>query len=115
MKAGHTLTVTETALVFLQDARRRGDVHEPLDWIPEVHHPIGSGEAVASDALLYSRKAAAPNSPHSPTSDWSGRRADGSRRAPPCVSTCTPRSASRRRYTGRRSRRRTEPRPLTDH
>ncbi len=26
LKASHTLTVTETALVFLEDARRRGDV-----------------------------------------------------------------------------------------
>ncbi|MGY1495073.1 hypothetical protein ACW4TU_00210 [Streptomyces sp. QTS52] len=24
-----------------------------MDWIPEVHHPIGSGEAVIPDALLY--------------------------------------------------------------
>ncbi|MDV7220414.1 replication-relaxation family protein [Streptomyces prunicolor] len=55
LKAGHTLTVTETALVFLEDARRRGDVCEPLDWLPEVHHPIGSGEAVIPDALLYYR------------------------------------------------------------
>ncbi|MCC9711702.1 replication-relaxation family protein [Streptomyces sp. MNU76] len=56
LKAGHTLTVTETALVFLEDARRRGDVCEPLDWIPEIHHPIGSGEAVIPDALLYYRR-----------------------------------------------------------
>ncbi|MFI2206128.1 replication-relaxation family protein [Streptomyces sp. NPDC020192] len=26
LKAGHTLTVTETALAFLEDARRRGDL-----------------------------------------------------------------------------------------
>ncbi|MEU3984471.1 replication-relaxation family protein [Streptomyces sp. NPDC026672] len=51
LKAGHTLT--ETALAFLEDARRRGDVCRPLDWIPEVHHPVGSGEAVIPDALLY--------------------------------------------------------------
>ncbi|MFJ9817694.1 replication-relaxation family protein [Streptomyces sp. NPDC101151] len=56
LKAGHTLTVTETALVFLEDARRRSDVCQPLDWIPEVHHPIGSGEAVIPDALLYYRR-----------------------------------------------------------
>ncbi|MFI1488029.1 hypothetical protein [Streptomyces sp. NPDC020747] len=48
LKAGHTLTVTETALAFIEDARRRGDVCEPLDWIPEVHHPIGSGEATGA-------------------------------------------------------------------
>ncbi|WP_258382576.1 replication-relaxation family protein [Streptomyces sp. NTH33] len=58
LKAGHTLTVTETALVFLEDARRRSNVCEPLDWIPEVHHPIGSGEAVIPDALLL------PTRPH---------------------------------------------------
>ncbi|WP_399936563.1 replication-relaxation family protein [Streptomyces sp. BBFR25] len=52
---GHGLTVTETALAFLQDARRRGDLCQPLDWIPEVHHPLGSGEAVIPDALLYYR------------------------------------------------------------
>jgi hypothetical protein len=53
LKAGHTLTVTETALAFLEDARRHDDLCKPLDWIPEVHHPIGSGEAVIPDALLY--------------------------------------------------------------
>ncbi|WP_276205328.1 replication-relaxation family protein [Streptomyces prasinopilosus] len=37
LKAGHTLTVTETALAFLEDARRRGELCQPLDWIPEVH------------------------------------------------------------------------------
>ncbi|MFF9100034.1 replication-relaxation family protein [Streptomyces rubrogriseus] len=36
---GHGLTVTETGLAFLQDARRRGEMCRPLDWIPEVHHP----------------------------------------------------------------------------
>ncbi|MET9912366.1 replication-relaxation family protein [Streptomyces sp. NPDC006476] len=56
LRSGHTLTVTETALVFLEDARRRGDLCRPLDWIPEVHHPIGSGEAVIPDALLYYRQ-----------------------------------------------------------
>ncbi|MGV9291020.1 replication-relaxation family protein [Streptomyces sp. NPDC003719] len=52
---GHGLTVTETGLAFLQDARRRGDLCQPLDWIPEVHHSLGSGEAVIPDALLYYR------------------------------------------------------------
>ncbi|WEP00961.2 replication-relaxation family protein (plasmid) [Streptomyces sp. FXJ1.172] len=28
----------------------------PLDWIPEVHHPLGNGEAVIPDALLYYRR-----------------------------------------------------------
>ncbi|GGL17952.1 replication-relaxation family protein [Streptomyces flaveus] len=54
LKAGHTLT--ETALAFLEDARRRGDLFRPLDWIPEAHHPIGSSEAVIPDALLYYRR-----------------------------------------------------------
>jgi hypothetical protein len=53
LKVGHGLTVTETALAFLQDARRRGDLCQLLDWIPEVHHPLGGGEAVIPDALLY--------------------------------------------------------------
>ncbi|MGW1728697.1 replication-relaxation family protein [Streptomyces sp. NPDC002306] len=53
LRTGHGLTVTETALAFLQDARQRGDVCQPLDWIPEVHHPVGGGEAVIPDAVLY--------------------------------------------------------------
>ncbi|MEV5646363.1 replication-relaxation family protein, partial [Streptomyces flaveolus] len=44
----HGLTVTE-------DARRRGDLCQPLDWIPVVHHSLGGGEAVVPDALLYYR------------------------------------------------------------
>ncbi|MFD7603184.1 replication-relaxation family protein [Streptomyces mirabilis] len=56
LKAGHTLTVTETALVFLEDARRHGDLFRPLDWLTEVHHPIGSGEAVIPDALMYYKR-----------------------------------------------------------
>ncbi|MGY6026872.1 replication-relaxation family protein [Streptomyces spinosirectus] len=56
LRVGHTLTVTETALAFLQDARRRGDLCEPLDWIAEVYHPLGNGEAVIPDALLYYRR-----------------------------------------------------------
>ncbi|MFL5999898.1 MAG: hypothetical protein ACJ736_37360 [Streptomyces sp.] len=50
------MTVTEPALAFLQDVRRRGDVCRPLDWMTEVHHPIGNGEAVIPDALLYYRR-----------------------------------------------------------
>ncbi|NNN34426.1 replication-relaxation family protein [Streptomyces sp. S3(2020)] len=56
LRVGHALTVTETGLAFLQDARGRGDVCAPLDWIPEVYHPLGSGEAVIPDALLYYRR-----------------------------------------------------------
>ncbi|MEU0947228.1 replication-relaxation family protein [Streptomyces canus] len=56
LKVAHALTVTETGLAFLTDARRRGDVCRPLDWMTEVHHPIGKGEAVMPDALLYYRR-----------------------------------------------------------
>ncbi|WP_405925865.1 replication-relaxation family protein [Streptomyces sp. NBC_00035] len=49
-------TVTETALVFLEDARLRGDLCRPLDWIPEAHHSLGGGEAVIPDALMYYRR-----------------------------------------------------------
>ncbi|MFI9604801.1 replication-relaxation family protein [Streptomyces sp. NPDC052043] len=56
LRVGHALTVTETGLAFLQDARRRGELCRPLDWIPEVYHRIGSGEAVIPDALLYYRR-----------------------------------------------------------
>ncbi|KUN16220.1 hypothetical protein AQJ23_45305, partial [Streptomyces antibioticus] len=56
LRAGHGLTVTETGLAFVADARRGGDVCQPLDWIPEVHHPLGGGEAVIPDALLYYRR-----------------------------------------------------------
>ncbi|MFF9221754.1 replication-relaxation family protein [Streptomyces viridosporus] len=59
LKVGHGLTVTETALAFLQDARRRGDVCRPLDWIPEVRHPLGGGEGVIPDALLYYQRRSA--------------------------------------------------------
>ncbi|MGW3683356.1 replication-relaxation family protein [Streptomyces prasinus] len=55
LRVGHALTVTETGLAFVQDAREHGDVCQLLDWIPEVHHPLGGGEAVIPDALLYYR------------------------------------------------------------
>lgn len=59
----HTLTVTRTALAFLSDAQVRGDELTPLDWTPEVAHPIrdgaGDGERMLiADALLrYTRTA----------------------------------------------------------
>ncbi|MGJ5797489.1 replication-relaxation family protein [Streptomyces griseorubiginosus] len=56
LRVGHTLTVTETGLAFVQDARRRDEVCQPLDWIPEVYHPLGNGDAVIPDALLYYRR-----------------------------------------------------------
>ncbi|MFF3466117.1 replication-relaxation family protein [Streptomyces sp. NPDC001984] len=55
LRVGHTLTVTETALLFVEDARRRGELCRPLDWLPEVYHSIGGGEAVIPDALMYYR------------------------------------------------------------
>ncbi|MGC9479253.1 replication-relaxation family protein [Streptomyces sp. WG4] len=55
LRVGHALAVTQAGLAFVLDARQRGDVCQPLDWIPEVHHPLGGGEAVIPDALLYYR------------------------------------------------------------
>lgn len=34
---------------------RRGDLCRPFDWIPEVHHSLGGGEAVIPGALLCYR------------------------------------------------------------
>ncbi|MEV8563356.1 replication-relaxation family protein, partial [Streptomyces sp. NPDC051917] len=56
LRVGHTLTVTETALLFLEDACRRGELCRPLDWLSEVYHPIGGGAAVIPDALMYYRR-----------------------------------------------------------
>lgn len=53
LKAGHGLTLTEIGLAFVQDGQRRSEVCRPLDWIPEVYHSLGSGEAAIPDALLY--------------------------------------------------------------
>ncbi|MGI5143930.1 replication-relaxation family protein [Streptomyces sp. CA-106110] len=58
LRVGHALVVTETARAFVQDARRCGDVCQPLDWIPEVYHSLGGGEALIPDALLYYRREA---------------------------------------------------------
>ncbi|MFF3874249.1 replication-relaxation family protein [Streptomyces sp. NPDC001978] len=55
LRVGHTLTVTETALLFIEDARCRGELCRPLDWLPEVYHSIGGGEAVIPSALMYYR------------------------------------------------------------
>ncbi|MFI6340774.1 replication-relaxation family protein [Streptomyces sp. NPDC050535] len=55
LKVEHGLAVTEVGLAFVRDARHRGEVCRPLDWIPEVYHSLGSGEAVIPDALLYYR------------------------------------------------------------
>ncbi|MGX1541098.1 replication-relaxation family protein [Streptomyces adustus] len=55
LRVAHALTVSEVGLSFVQDARARGDICRPLDWIPEVHHPLGGGEAVIPDAVLFYR------------------------------------------------------------
>ncbi|MEU2289130.1 hypothetical protein ABZ614_45895 [Streptomyces sp. NPDC013178] len=49
LKAGYTLTLTETALVFLEDARCRGELCQPLYWIPEVGR-------IPSDGWLRTRE-----------------------------------------------------------
>ncbi|MFF4699899.1 replication-relaxation family protein [Streptomyces chattanoogensis] len=53
----HTVAVTRTALAFLDDALARGDEMGPLDWTPEVAHPVRDGAAegermLIADALL---------------------------------------------------------------
>ncbi|MFF0000739.1 replication-relaxation family protein [Streptomyces avermitilis] len=58
LRFGHALTVAETALAFLQDARRLDELCRPLDWMPEVYHPLGSSEAVIPDAFMFSGAAA---------------------------------------------------------
>ncbi|MFF4283009.1 replication-relaxation family protein [Streptomyces kronopolitis] len=60
-RSAHTLTVTRTALSFLADAQTRRDEFGPLDWMPEVAHPVRDGAAdgdrmLVADALLrYAR------------------------------------------------------------
>jgi hypothetical protein len=53
LKTPHTLTVLRTHLVFVADARHRGDEHGHLDWTPEVCHSIGDGEKVVADAVMH--------------------------------------------------------------
>ncbi|MEU0949843.1 replication-relaxation family protein [Streptomyces canus] len=53
LKVPHTLTVVRAHQAFVADARRRGDEHSHLDWTPEVSHPIGDGEKVIADAVMY--------------------------------------------------------------
>lgn len=53
LKTPHTLTVLRAHLVFIADARQRGDEHGYLDWTPEVSHPLGEGERVIADALMH--------------------------------------------------------------
>ncbi|MEU6260449.1 replication-relaxation family protein [Streptomyces sp. NPDC047043] len=53
LKTPHTLTVVRTHLAFVTDARRRGDEHGPLDWTPEVAHPLSDGERIITDAVMH--------------------------------------------------------------
>ncbi|MGW2292048.1 replication-relaxation family protein [Streptomyces phaeochromogenes] len=53
LKTPHTLTVLRTHLAFAADARRLGHEHGPWVWTPEVSHPIGEGERLVADALMY--------------------------------------------------------------
>ncbi|MFI9324851.1 replication-relaxation family protein [Kitasatospora aureofaciens] len=51
----HQLDVVRTHLVFLADARRRGDFYAPFDFIPEITHRFAEGRegTVRPDGLLY--------------------------------------------------------------
>ncbi|MGW0628486.1 replication-relaxation family protein [Streptomyces sp. NPDC002758] len=53
LKTPHTLAVVRAHLAFAEDARRLGHEHGPWDWTPEVSHPIGEGERVVADAVMY--------------------------------------------------------------
>lgn len=53
LKTPHTLTVVRTHLAFATDARDRGHEHGPLDWTPEVSHPIGENTRLTADAVLH--------------------------------------------------------------
>jgi hypothetical protein len=44
--------VNEIALAFVQDARHRGELCRPLDWIPAPHRGITDGQGLFLDALL---------------------------------------------------------------
>jgi hypothetical protein len=51
----HMLAVNEAGLAFAAAARARGDTCGPLDWVPEVAHPLdgqGRGRQLICDALL---------------------------------------------------------------
>ncbi|MBO8203148.1 replication-relaxation family protein [Streptomyces smyrnaeus] len=51
-RTAHALTTTRTCLAFLDDARARGDEFHPLDWRPEVRHPLHDGAAVGERSLV---------------------------------------------------------------
>ncbi|MEU4969986.1 replication-relaxation family protein [Streptomyces smyrnaeus] len=52
MHRAHALAVTRTALAFLEDARARGDEFSPLDWQPEVMHPLRDGAVDGARNLI---------------------------------------------------------------
>ncbi|MFJ3306885.1 replication-relaxation family protein [Streptomyces sp. NPDC086549] len=79
LRVGHALTVGETGHVFLQDARRRVDVCRPLDWIPEVHHPLGNGKRLQRVADL---RAVIMEPPDLPVSQLPGAFSRGGSRPP---------------------------------
>ncbi|WP_277347358.1 replication-relaxation family protein [Streptomyces sp. CB01881] len=51
----HQLDVVRTHLALLTDARKRGDVYGPFDFIPEITHRFAEGRegTVRPDRLLY--------------------------------------------------------------
>ncbi|WRZ87625.1 replication-relaxation family protein [Streptomyces sp. NBC_01007] len=53
LKTHHTLAAVRAHLAFAADARRLGHEHGPWDWTPEVSHPIGEGERIMADAVMY--------------------------------------------------------------
>ncbi|WP_326693366.1 MULTISPECIES: replication-relaxation family protein [unclassified Streptomyces] len=63
VRHAHTLAVTRSALAFLHDARAREDEFSPLDWQPEVAHPLRDGTAdgermlIADAVMRYTRTA----------------------------------------------------------
>jgi hypothetical protein len=47
----HTLAINETALAFVEHARRRGDECEPLSWEMEVAHRVRDGNTRTADEV----------------------------------------------------------------
>ncbi|MGV9271582.1 replication-relaxation family protein [Kitasatospora sp. NPDC003701] len=57
----HRLAVVRTHLVFLTDARKRGNSYRPFDFVPEVTHRFAEGKegTVRPDGLLHYGRTAA--------------------------------------------------------
>ncbi|GAA4830548.1 hypothetical protein [Kitasatospora terrestris] len=64
----HQFAVVRTHLVFLADARTRGDSYGPFDLVPEITHRFAEGQegTVRSDGLLHYGRTA-PTRDGSPT------------------------------------------------